>query len=84
MNKYVLVFCLVAAVIGCYLFLTPLMPVIVGLASTANTSMAASSNMSNYPGTSEGLIVAPWLLYFVPAILVVIVIVITLKAKRSR
>jgi len=49
------------------------------LASTANTTMAATSNLSNYPGAAEGVLVAPWFLWFCPAVIGMIVIVVILK-----
>ena len=49
-----------------YLFMMVIMPVMTDLASTANTTMGVSSNVSNYPGAQEGVLAAPYFLWFVP------------------
>ena len=70
---------IVAFVIVAYLLLMVAMPVITDAASTANTTMSASSNMSNYPGTLEGTLAAPWVLWFAPAVIGMAAVIITLK-----
>ena len=63
-----------------YLFMMVAMPVMTELASTANTTMGASSNVSNYPGSTEAVLAAPYFLWFVPGALgMVSVIFILLK-----
>jgi len=79
MNKMGHVAVVVGLIVVVYLLLLVVMPVITGLASTANTTMAASSNLSNYPGAAEGVLVAPWILWFVPAVIGMIFIVVILK-----
>lgn len=79
MNKLGTVTIIVGVVIIAYLFLLVVMPVMVDAVSTANTTMAATSNMSNYPGTQEATLATPWVLFFVPGVIGMIAIVITLK-----
>jgi len=62
-----------------YFFIIVIMPFIADMSSTANTTIAATSNMSNYPGLSGGLLGAPLFLYFVPAITGIILVIITLR-----
>lgn len=79
MNKIGQVTIVVVVVGILYLLLLAVMPVLTGVAATANATMAATSNMSNYPGASEGLIAAPWVLWFVPGAIGMIAVVVILK-----
>lgn len=72
---------IVGVVIVCYLLLLVFMPFLSDTATTANATMAATSNMSNYPGTSEGILAAPWVLWFVPAVGGIIALVIVLRQR---
>lgn len=69
----------VAMVIICYLLMLVTVPVMVGLISTANTTMTASSNMTNYPGTAGFLTSMPWICWFIPASLGIVVIIMILR-----
>lgn len=71
----------VGLVVVCYLFLLVVMPVVVDMAASANTTMAATSNMTNYPGTSGMLVSVPWVLFFLPGAIGMVVIVLILKTK---
>ena len=62
-----------------YLLLLITIPILVDFATTANTTMAASSNMTNYPGTSGALMSAPWVLWFVPGALCIVVVIAILR-----
>lgn len=79
MNKIGQVAIVVAIVIAAYLLLLVTMPILVDFASTANTTMHAGSNMTNYPGTAEGVVAAPWALFFVPGVIGIFAIVVILK-----
>lgn len=83
MNKLGTVAMIVGFVIVAYLFLLVAMPVITDAVSTANTTMAATSNMSNYPGTQEAVLATPWVLFFVPGVIGIIAVVITLKRPQG-
>lgn len=48
---------------------------------SVNADLAAGSNMSNYPGTSGFLLNIPWILYFAPVIIGIVLIVIILKRR---
>lgn len=80
-GKLVSVAWIVGGVIIAYLLLTLFMPILVDTSSTANVTMAATSNMSNYPGTTETIISVPWVLYFVPAIGGGIALVVVLRRR---
>ena len=79
MNKIASVAVVVVANIVLYLVLIATMPIISDAASTANTTMAATSNMSNYPGVGAGVLATPWLLFFVPGVIGIALIIIILK-----
>jgi len=66
-------------VIVTYLIMLVTVPVMVGLISTANTTMATSSNMSAYPGTAGFLTSMPWICWFIPISLGIIVIISILR-----
>lgn len=80
-TKVKLIGVIIAAVIVCYIFLTAVMPVIVDLSSSANETITASSNWTDYPGAQGALVGAPFWLYFIPAIGGIVAIVIVLRAK---
>ena len=80
MNKIGAVIIVVCLVIVCYLFMLIVIPgVVVPMVSSANTTIAASSNVSDYPGTTSFLLATPWILWFVPACIGIVVIVVILK-----
>ena len=79
MDKIWQVILIVSGVTALYLLMLVIMPIVTDLAATANATMNASSNMSLYPGASAGLISAPWGLWFVPAVIGMIMIVVVLR-----
>ena len=79
MNKIGAVITVVVLIIGTYLFLLVVMPIISDLALSANTTMNATSNMSLYPGTSGFLMSTPWILFFLPGVIGIALIVIILR-----
>ena len=79
MNKLGGVFIILGLVAAAELLLLVTMGVVVDLAETANATMAASSNLTNYPGAAEVMIAAPWALFFVPPSIGIIAIVIYLR-----
>ncbi len=79
MSKIGAVLIVVGVVIAAYLIILITHPVMVDIVATANTTMVASSNMSNYPGTSGMLVSTPWIMFFVPGVVGLIVIVAILR-----
>ncbi|MFC1962087.1 hypothetical protein ACFLWN_03480 [Chloroflexota bacterium] len=79
MRKIGLIILTLGITIFAYIFLTLIMPTFITITNTANTTMAATSNMSNYSGTAEALTGSPLWLYFVPAELCGVAIVGILK-----
>lgn len=70
---------LVAVVYG---LMALFMPIIADLSTDARVTMAVEHDMENYPGTSEAMGSAPWLLWFVPALIGGVVIVVRLRAEN--
>lgn len=69
------------AIIVAYIFLAAVMPAMNEIISTANASLVASANMSNFPGTQEAVETAPVWLWAIPGIVGVVSTAILLKRK---
>ena len=82
MNKFGALLILIGGVVFAYIILTAAQGAIVNIVSTANTTMAETSNMSNYPGAQQGLLAMPLVLYFIPAIIGIAGVVYVLKFKK--
>lgn len=82
MNKLGAVLIVIAMMVVVNLFLLVAMPILVDFATTANTTITADHDLTRYPGASEGLMASPWVLYFAPNVVGMIVIVIILKTRR--
>lgn len=82
-TKIVRVALILLTVTAAYLFIIIVIPLLADFASTANTTIGASSNMSNYPGLSGAILGAPLFLYFVPAIIGIVLIIIVLRAPET-
>lgn len=81
MNKIGYVMIVVGIVVALYLILLTVMPTIVNLSITANTTIAGSGvDIAAMPGSTDMLILAPWLLWFVPGVIGMIAIVVILKS----
>lgn len=79
MSKIGQVIIVTVAVFILYLIMLVVMPVLTDFASTANTTMAAGSNLTNYPGAAEGVLIAPYLLWWVPGVIGMVAVVFILK-----
>jgi len=73
------VFITVAFVVVVYLIMLVTMPIVSEFASTANTTAAASVNVSLQPGSTSALLAAPLVLWFVPGAIGMIVVVVILR-----
>lgn len=80
MNKAKAIFITIALIIICNLVLLVTIPgVVVPVIESANATMAATSNMSNYPGTSDFMVASPWLAYLMVNAIGVIVVIMILR-----
>ena len=84
MDKFKLVLGVIIAISAVEALLSFVIPnILVPFANTANMTMAATANMTNFPGTSETMVAAPWLLYFAPPVIGIIVIVAALRFNKT-
>lgn len=79
MNKLGKIALVSGFVIIAYITLLLIMPVLTDTIVTANATMAASSNMSDYPGTAGFFVSMPWILFFVPAVIGTAAVILILK-----
>ena len=79
MNKLGAVAIVIGLTVALYLIVLVVMPVITDIISTANATVTAQSNWADYPGTQGALIAVPWIMWFIPGTISLIVIVIILK-----
>lgn len=70
-----------AAIIIVYLVMTAAMPAFNEIIQTTNSTLAATSNLSNYPGLQDSVESAPLWLYVIPAAVGGIATVVVLKRK---
>lgn len=54
------------------------------MAVSTNATLAASTNMTNYPGTSEMLLATPWVLYLAYPFIGLICVVLILKGQAIK
>lgn len=80
-NKIKQVIFIIAGVVLVYVFLTIIIPILADFAGTANATITASSNFTDYPGTQAVLVGAPFWIYFIPGIVGIVAIVFVLKSK---
>ena len=79
MNKIGQVFIVIGLVAACYLILLVVMPVLNQFASSANATIQSSVNVTLFPGAVEVLLAAPWVLWFVPASIGMIAVVLIMR-----
>ena len=80
MNKLLAIGITIGIVVILNLIMLIVVPFLADIAATSNATMAATSNMSNYPGASEVLLAAPWWLYVALNALGIVSIVVILRA----
>ena len=79
MGKIWQVILIVSGVSMLYLLMLVIMPVVSSLASTANTTAAASVNVSLQPGSTSFLLSIPWICWWIPGTIGGIAVVAVLK-----
>jgi len=58
-------------------------PFLSDITVSTNLTLNATSNMSQYPGTSGFLLATPWILYFIPNVAGIIAIIIVLRRQSA-
>lgn len=79
MKKFGAIVTVIGVVIIVYLILLVVMPWLAEITTSVNTTLNASHNMSLYPGTSDFLISTPWILFFLPGVIGLVVVVLILR-----
>jgi len=79
MNKFGHIAIVVGLVVMVYLILLITVPFLSSVAVDVSTNMSIDHNVTLYPGSVDILLLSPWLLFFVPAVIGLIAIVIILK-----
>ena len=74
---------IIIGVIMVYIPLAIFIEFVANQSVTTNATLAAAHNMAQYPGTSGFLLSTPWLLYFFPAIIGIILIIVALKRRSA-
>ena len=80
MNKIGQVILVVGLVIALYIIMLAVMPVVVNVSTAANTTITDSGvDIAAMPGSTDILIAAPWILWFMPAVVGMSIIIYILK-----
>lgn len=82
MSKPRMIAYVIVGVAALYLMLAVFIRFLADTTVSVNAELAAGSNMTQYPGTSGFLLATPWILWFAPAVLGIVLIVIILKRKN--
>ena len=81
MNKAKMIGFIVLAVIFCYIILIAAWPVMTDIVDESSATVGANPNIDEYTGAQEGLEIMPFVLFFVPAVIGIAAIVITLRSE---
>lgn len=72
---------IIGLVIMVNLLLLIIVPFLADITISTNATLAASTNMSLYPGTSGFLLATPWILYFIPNVAGIIAVIVVLRRQ---
>ena len=72
---------IIGLVIIVNLLLLITVPFLADIAVSTNATLNASTNMSQYPGTSGFLLATPWILYFIPNVAGIIAVIVVLRQQ---
>ena len=78
-NKFVGLGIMWVVVIFAYIIMAAIMPAFTDIVSTANTTIQASANMSNLPGTMGVVQTAPVWIWFIPGVVGLVSTVVMLR-----
>jgi hypothetical protein len=80
-NKLGAILIIIFGVSFAYILLVAVYPALTSMVTSANASLPA--DMSAYPAGREIVTAAPWYLFFIPAVIGIVALIITLKAKKN-
>ena len=72
---------IIGLVIIVNLLLLITVPFLADITVSTNLTLNATSNMSQYPGTSGFLLATPWILYFIPNVAGIIAVIVVLRRQ---
>ena len=78
-NKFIAIGVTWVIIIAVYIIIAFMMPAFNSIVSTAGSSLEASANMSNFPGTQETVASAPVWIWFIPGLVGIVYTVWKLK-----
>jgi len=82
MNKFGAIIVTIVLVVIVYLLMLIVVPFLSDIVSTANTTAAASENITNLPGSTSFLLAIPWILWFVPGTIGIVAVIMILRFKK--
>jgi H+/Cl- antiporter ClcA len=82
MGKLKTVAIIILSVLGCYGVLAVFISFVSDQTISTNQALVAAHNMAQYPGTSRFLLSVPWILWFVPAVIGIVLIVVVLRRQE--
>ena len=83
MSKFKSIALLIVGILMLYGVLAIFISFLADTTVSVNQSLNASTNMTAYPGTSGFLLSTPWVLYFVPAVIGIVWLVVILKKREG-
>lgn len=84
MSKAKAIFGVIIGVIVCYGVLAVFVKFLADQSVTTNQALDVAHNMAQYPGTSGFLLSTPWIMYFVPTVIGIILIVMVLRQEPTQ
>lgn len=81
MSKPRMILLVVMGISLVYVMLSVFIKFLADTTVSVNAELAAAHNMTQYPGASGFLLASPWILYFAPAAIGIVLIVLILKRK---
>ena len=79
MNKLGAVTLVIGLTAALYLIVRAVMPVVIDIISTANATVTSSGGWGNYPGNQGFFVSIPWIMWFIPGTICIIIVVVILK-----
>jgi len=82
MNKIKTVAYIIGAVIVCYVLMIAVMPFVQELAFSVADDIELAHDMTQYVAADSGLRIVPWLLWFLPGVIGIVALVLTLRREE--
>lgn len=83
MNKAKAITFIISGVVIAYIFLLAMWEVLTGVVADSSAIIGANPNLDQYIGAKEGLDVMPWVLFFLPAVIGIIAVIVVMKSPEA-